>query len=119
MTCCGPTQTTVEVPRGSNKVIALVVVDQDGNPVDLTGSTVTLTVRTALGTAVALSKTATFSDPVTGRAEVNLVPADTVDLTAGSYTYDVWVVFPTLPSATKYQIVPPSAFVVAQPVGVV
>lgn len=64
--------------------------------VDITGSVLRFSVKESLGAvAVIISKSSTvfgqidIVDPANGRADINLVPADTATLGCGEYVFDV------------------------------
>lgn len=103
--------TETVVTQGSSATLNLLVtVAADGEPQDLTGVQVYLTVKRhyADETALLLKRTLDAGGEVgeieivepqettgnTGRATISILPADTADLSPGRYVCDVWVVLP-------------------------
>lgn len=114
-------RTELRIVRGETRTLRLVVTDEDGEFVDLTGAIVYFRVKTAVSAAdpaliekdsgtVAeieiLTPQATTGNK--GRADIKLVPSDTSALTAPqTYVYDAWVV---LASGARHPVVKPSKF---------
>lgn len=105
----------ISIYKRSNKSFTLTVYDADDEVQDLTGATVTLQVKRQPGdlyTAL-IEKTTTGdagitiedqTDPTTtGKCTIEFEPADTADMTAGWYYYDVVV---TLDGVKTYVITP-------------
>jgi len=105
----------IRVARGENKTINLTVTEKK-IPVDITNHTITFTVKSGPTEAANLIQKTTaliteidIVDPTIGRADIFLVPADTVSIVHGDYVYDIWI---EPPSADRFQIVPVSKFLV-------
>lgn len=85
--------------RGDDKIYELTVTDkQTGNPVDITGCTITMTLREDWDEAIFLQKTngagVTLTDPTNGIAEITIDAADTSGLdvsTQHEYVFDVYI----------------------------
>ncbi len=80
--------------RGDTKVIGLSFLDKKaGLPIDITGSELWLTFRINVEDAnfVLQKKITTFLDPVNGKAQIVLLPAETA-LLLGGYYYDIKLV---------------------------
>ena len=82
--------------KGDHKTFELQVKDQDGNPIDLSGATIRMTVKKhATDETAVISKTSnnaseiSITDPANGIAEIYLVPSDTRNLDAGKYIFDI------------------------------
>lgn len=106
------------ITNGESKTWRLSVVDENGVAFDLTGSTVTITVKANVSDKTALlTKDSTNPNNIeildqvsnTGKADVKFVPADTSSLSVGRYKYDVWVTFPDL---NEQQVVKTNDFTV-------
>ena len=102
--------------QGASKTYLLEVVDDIGAVVDLTGATITFTMKQNIGGVTILTKTSAVITEIeildqvtnTGQAKIFLQPSDTSALsTAAVYTYDIWV---DLASGNSYAVVPPSCF---------
>lgn len=96
---------TFTTPAGETGQIDLTVVTQAGAAYDLTGASLTLSVR--LGSQLLLSRGGTINSPSTGgTAFFPLVIADTVNLSNNglrtSYTFDIWV---TDASGNRFQVI--------------
>lgn len=109
---------TIEVTQGQNRTVTLVVRDQNGALLNLTGSAIYLTVREDIGGQIWIAKsTASGSqiailDQVTHKGEANVyfAPVDTAALDPKNYLFDAWVVrsgesFPIVP-VTVFQVNP-------------
>jgi len=99
------------ISKGTSKTIRRQLVDQDGDPVDLTGyTTLSLYVGTALGTATAsltISKSLSLYGGATGgTVQYAFAPSDTSSLNAQQYYYEIEVVIP----AGTYKTYPPAIF---------
>jgi len=107
------------VVRGSDRTFRLLVTDNDGNPVDLTGATLYFTVKDGLSaTAITiLTKTSASSAQIAiqnqlvpatkGMALIYLVPTDTATQAPGQYYYDAWL---KTVDGKKVDLLPPSTF---------
>jgi hypothetical protein len=80
--------------RGDSRDIEVQINDSDGNPFDLTGCTVYITVNSSKtpsddsGAALQTSTTS-FSDPSSGLATLSLTNTLTQSINAGTYWYDI------------------------------
>jgi len=84
---------TINIRRGNKVVIPITFKDADGNAIDITGGTVTFTVKAPGANANAIQKiVTTFSDPTHGKCDVTLDTTDTSQLWEGRYFYDVKLV---------------------------
>ncbi len=98
-------------PRGEDGSIVVSVVDQAGDPVNLTGASLALGVRTFPFDADPIFvRAGSVTDAAGGVAAFTLVAADTADLAPGHYRYDVWLVL----AGERHQIVPASDFQVLE-----
>ena len=114
MTC---TVQELNIVRGVSKTLRLTVVDEDGDAVDLTDAVVYFSVKILLSDAEAvIEKTSETPADITilaqsgdtlGKADIFLVPSDTLSLSAEKHYYDVWV---ELVTGARYCVVSPSAF---------
>ena len=112
---------TIEVYKGESKTLVLTVLDENRAAQDLTGATLTMTVRKRItDTTAVITKVSTtvteieIQTPATdGKAKIFLVPADTSALAVGPYVYDVWV---TLSSGRRSPVIKPSLFSILQAV---
>jgi hypothetical protein len=117
-------RTDLSILAGSSKTYRLTIYDEDGDLLDLTGSTLYFTVRNGanvqqfqkISSNPAQIEILTQSGATLGQADVKLVPSDTSALPAGEYKYDAWIV---LASSKRYAIIPPSIFRVEIPVTVI
>lgn len=79
--------------RGDDKEIPIAITDGDGEPVDITGWTVFLTVKKTLADAdedALIAKTVTdHTDPTAGLTAIAIDEEDTEDADAGRYYYDI------------------------------
>ena len=71
-----------------------------GEPLDITGATVTMTVKRSLGSEIVIQKAVTsHADPTTGVANITLTEEDTnIDL--GAYYYDIEIMSSSIPTKT-------------------
>lgn len=109
--------------QGSSKTYNLKIVDDDGELLNLTGATITFTLRQVIGGVVVLLKTSSVITeieilpqiaPTLGQANIHLQPSDTSALsTSAPYIYDVWI---DLISGKSYSVIPPSCFLLSQSV---
>jgi hypothetical protein len=112
-----------EIYRGQDKTYLVTVVDDAGAAIDLTGGTMFFRVSDTPGSAhLIIAKSSAVGAEITflaqsgatlGQAEIYIVPADTSDLEADVYYYDVWF---QLGSGKRYPVIPPSRFEVLPPV---
>ena len=105
---------TIVVAQGASKTLALTVFDSTGNPVDLTGAVIYMTVRDSLeADFVRIRKTSTspaeiqIPEPRNGSAKIFILPSDTETLDYGDYVYDIWVETGT---GDRVPVVPVSIF---------
>ena len=87
------TRQDVELAAGSDKILEVTITDEAGQPLDLSGLTAaTWSVLDRETAQVILQHTLAGSivvtDPVAGKLQVRLVPADTVDL-AGLFEHQL------------------------------
>jgi hypothetical protein len=91
MSCCNSTSADLTWTRGDSGRLDVVVKQADGEPYDLTGATLFLTVKTALTVIDAnatISKTVTaHDDAAAGESHFDIATADNTP--AGTYFYDV------------------------------
>lgn len=85
--------------RGDDKTFQITVKDADGVAVNITGATLTFSVKIDPNEPTPLilkdssdNTEIDLTDPTNGIAEIYLVPADTRDLEAGTYVYDVQII---------------------------
>lgn len=117
---------TIEIEKGASKTFLLAVKDDKKQPVDLTGSTVYWTAKTAIDGTVIIAKVSTSITQIEilnqttfkGQAKIYLVPSDTSGspVPVGNYKWDSWVV---LSSGKRYPVIPPSDLKVKPTVTVV
>jgi len=88
----------VDIAQGENQTLQLTVVDSAGAVYDLTGATVTFTVKIKATESANLiqkdSNTITevdITNPTGGIAQIFLLPVDTATTDPAEYVYDVWV----------------------------
>lgn len=106
----------IRIIRGSSKTYELSVVDENDDPVDLTGARVLFTVkRDIVDTAPLIQKDSDagptqveiMTPPKAGKARIYLSPSDTQRLEAVEYVFDSWIV---LSSGKRHPVIPPSVF---------
>ena len=92
-TICPGVETTLEVQltKGSDKTIFATLLDGAGNPLDLAGATVTLTVtRSATSTDIILTKIGTVVPPsANGQVKFEFTASDTSSIPAGIYAFTI------------------------------
>ena len=77
--------------QGNTVTIIVTLTDSAGDAVDITGSTLTLTIKKKKNDDALIQKVAVLTDPTNGQATFTLTDTDT-DVTADRYVYDVeWV----------------------------
>lgn len=84
----------IEFFRGDSKVINLTVKDQDGNPVDITGATITFTVKEDAADADDDAVIQVDGDPIPGsegKAKIELEPTDTDVEPKTTYVFDIQI----------------------------
>lgn len=85
--------TIFSMMRGDDVTVTLVIVDQDGIAIDLTGAVCFFTVKENITDTDANAKIAkdwdTHTDAVNGETSFALVPADTSSLAIGRYFFDI------------------------------
>jgi hypothetical protein len=109
---------TISVYQGESVAQLMQVYDENRDPANLSGATITATVVRHLGGEPIIQKSSTVPAEILilapaneGRAKIFFVPADTSALAPGDYIYDVWV---TLVGGEEINVVPPSLFTVRQ-----
>lgn len=84
--------------QGQTKKLDLTVKTREGRPASLQGATLYMSIRRLPGLPVLVAKRTgqgiESTDPSSGRATITLDAADTAQLEAGTYRYDVWVEIP-------------------------
>ena len=89
------TTTTKELYKGNSRTFEIEIKDLLGVPIDISGATLKFSVRvTELGSTLIFKSTANtielkITAPLVGKAEVYLIPSDTINLKAGAYLFDV------------------------------
>lgn len=86
--------TTVQLVKGDTWQRAWLITYRQGQPVDLTGATARLHVRTPQG-ALQLNASAYLSIAHPGRIDLLVPYADTDTLDPGTYAYDLEVTYPS------------------------
>ena len=91
MSCCNSTSADLTWTRGDSGRLDVVVKQADGDPYDLTGATLFLTVKTALtvidANATIFKNVTTHDDAAAGESHFDIATADNTP--AGTYFYDV------------------------------
>lgn len=101
----------LEAPAGADFAVALKVLRPSGQPAELAGATLLLTLKKkAIDAQVLVARLGTAG--VGGQAEFRFVPSDTQSLEAGFYAYDIWLT----DAEGRHQVVPTSPFQLQQPV---
>lgn len=83
----------IEIFRADTESVVVTVTDEAGNPFDLTGYTITLTVKKNHGDAdgnAIIQQTGSSSNPTSGVGTVELTHIQT-DVPPGKYYYDVQI----------------------------
>lgn len=104
-----PLSLDLQVVKGSTKVFNLIALDDDGNPVDLTGANVIFSARRAIADESEVVHKTTFNTQITfptqtgnalGTFEVKFSRLfdDTTHVNPGTYFYDIWVELATFPT---------------------
>lgn len=109
-------ENAIVIIRGSSKTLKLVVSDENGGLVNLTGATIYFSVKVGARDPQPLfqksSNTPTQAEitvPREGVALIYLQPSDTQNLDPHEYVFDVWVI---LSNGKRYPVVKPSVFAV-------
>jgi hypothetical protein len=109
-------ENSLEVIRGTSKTLELVITDESGGVVDLTGARIVFSVKTSPGDPLPLIQKTTdhvaqveITLPREGKARIYLQPSDTQTLEALQYVFDVWLI---LTSGKRFAVVPSSIFAV-------
>jgi len=93
-----PVETYLYITKGQSKAYDLTFTTGDGTAQDITGATITFTVKRTLSDVDAVvTKTATITDATAGKATITLAPTDT-DLDLGEYYYDIWLESSSIPA---------------------
>ena len=78
------------IEQGSDYITTITLDDVDGMPYDLSGFTAKSQIRKSYYSSNATAEfTITITDPVTGVIGLNLDSANTANIAAGRYVYDV------------------------------
>ncbi|MFQ5647323.1 MAG: BppU family phage baseplate upper protein [bacterium] len=90
------TSKEINLYRGDDRTLEISVTDSQGQPVDLTGSSLKFSVKqSSSDVAYLVQKSSDFSseisitDPIGGVFQIYLVPGDSNGLTPGAYQYDI------------------------------
>lgn len=88
---CPGVESQIAVTKGTDKTITLTFTDANGNPVDLTGATVTMEVkRNSVAVDILLTKVGVIIQPSTdGVVEFRFVAADYSAIQAGFYHFSI------------------------------
>jgi len=79
----------ISIYRGDTPTITAVVKDEDGNTVDITGATMTLSVKENENfTSYLFQSVGSLSNPAVGEVKFFLTTANT-EQTPGTYVYDI------------------------------
>lgn len=110
-------ENTIEIVRGSSRILEVAVTDLDNNAVDITGGRIVMSLKEDVDdpdSAVLFVKDSTDATEATivsgplGTARVFLGPADTHNLEPGrEYVYDIWLV---QVSGDRFSVVGPAVF---------
>jgi hypothetical protein len=113
----------VTVIRGTNKTLALTVKDSAGEVIDLTGSTIYMTVRLKETDEGCLFQKISsdpaqieIPNPTDGTAKIYISPSDTAGKKPTRYVYDILII---LSSAERHVVVGPAVFEIKAGVTVV
>lgn len=106
---------------GASLTLELEVVDENDEAIDITGSTVVMTVKCHIEDELPLIvKSSAVSpaqvdivSPKEGIAMIYLASDDTKNLDPGEYVFDVWV---TLSSGKRYVVVEPASLIIERAV---
>lgn len=111
------TESSIEIIRGSSRTLALTVTDGEGDPVNLTGGRIIMTVKCRISDSEVLFQKDSdegaaeieITNASSGEAKIYIQPSDTSGLAAASYVFDVWVL---LSSGSRHLVIGPGTFVV-------
>lgn len=113
----------ITIIRGTSKTLVLTIKDKDGVVVDLTGSTIYMTVRFNATDEICLfQKISTNSldieipNPTDGIAKIYITPEDTYGKKTTRYTYDILII---LAGGERHVVVGPAVFEIKAGVTVV
>ena len=87
----------LQIYRGDDEDFDFTFVDGNGDPIDITGWTLFLTIKTAIDNetddsgAVVTKTVTTHTNPTQGETTVSILDTDTNELNAGDYYYDFQV----------------------------
>ena len=84
--------TNLVLDQGTTFSVTIGYNDASGNPVDLTGYTARSQMRKSYYSANATSFTANISDAINGEITLSLTSAQTANVKAGRYLYDLEIV---------------------------
>jgi len=93
----------IKMYKGDNEDIEITLVDENGDPIDLTGSSITFTVKENVAdeepviqrkneAAGGDDSQIEMTDPANGIFEIHIIPENTSSLTAKGYAYDIQVI---------------------------
>lgn len=88
---------TIKVYRGDNYSLQVTVLDEGGSPIDLTGASITFSVKTDVDAgSYSFQCTTAGGDvvpvtPASGIFRVDVAPADTQSLDPGDYVWDAQI----------------------------
>src|SRR3989304_1597745 len=78
----------IMVPSGFNKTFEFDLIDRNGDPLNVTGHTITFIVKRSMATISSIiSKVMTQVDPVNGKVKVDITESDTSNLEIRHYFY--------------------------------
>jgi hypothetical protein len=102
---------TLQWPRGSDGTLQILVVDETGAPVNLTGRSMVIGVRQNDSDPTPIFiRACTLTSPTTGIAQAAIAAADTDGLSKGPYRWDCWLT----DTNGRHQIVAASTFLVVE-----
>lgn len=110
-------ENTIEIVKGTNRTLEVVITDLDCEPIDITGGRVVLSVKETIDDEFPLIQLdslvpaeGSLTEPRIGKAQMLVVPANTQNLqTDFEYLYDVWYISAT---SKRFAVVPPSPWFV-------
>jgi hypothetical protein len=114
----------VVVIRGESKTFQITVVDEAGEPVNLTNARLIMTVKPDIREEACLFRKDSdkgaaqidIDEPKAGKAKIFVVPSDTHNQDCGEYLFDVWVV---LTSGKQHPVIKTSTFEIVAGVTVI
>lgn len=114
----------VAVIRGESKTFQITVVDELGEPVNLTGARLIMTVKKDIREEACLFRKDSskgvaqvdIDEPKAGKAKIFITPSDTHNQDCGEYLFDVWVV---LTSGKQHPVIKTSTFEIVAGVTVI